>query len=80
MNEILVERSNNYSFNERKRSDYTKSKLSGYGTEKVSFLASKIWDILPNKIKAAKSLAIFKRKIIKKWIPWECPCRLLKHM
>ena len=48
-----------------------------YGTETVSFLAPKIWDILPKDIKDSESLDIFKRKI-KKWIPLECPCRLCK--
>ena len=43
----------------------------------VSFLAPKIWDILPKDMKDSESLDIFKRKI-KKWIPSECPCRLCK--
>ena len=46
-----------------------------YGTETVSFLAPKIWDILPKEIKDSESLNIFK---ITKWIPSECPCTLCK--
>ena len=48
-----------------------------YGTETVSFLAPKIWDILPKKMKDSESLDIFKRKI-KTWIPWKRSCRLCK--
>ena len=48
-----------------------------YGSETVSFLAPKIWDILPEDIKDSESLDIFKRKA-KKWIPSKCPCRLCK--
>ena len=48
-----------------------------YGTETVSFLTPKIGDILPKDIRDSESVDIFKRKI-KKWIPWECPCKLCK--
>ena len=49
-----------------------------YGTETVSFLTPKILDLLPKDIiKDSNSLDIFKRKI-KKWIPWEHPCKLCK--
>ena len=48
-----------------------------YDTETVSFLAPKIWDILPNDIKGSESLDNFKRKM-KKWISSDCLCRLCK--
>ena len=47
-----------------------------YGTESISFLASKIWSIVPQEIKNYKSLDSFK-KSIKKWKPI-CPCWLCK--
>ena len=47
------------------------------GTETLSFLAQKLWDILPKDIKDSESLGTFKSKI-KKWIPSERPCRLCK--
>ena len=74
MNEIFVER-NNYSL--RGNNVLTRRRVNSvrYGTETVSFLAPKIWDILPKDIKDSESLDIFKRKI-KKWISSECPCRL----
>ena len=75
MNEIFVERNNNYSL--RGNNVLTRRTVNSvrYGTETVSFLAPKIWYILPNDIKDSESLDIFKSKI-KKWIPSECPCRL----
>ena len=47
------------------------------GTESLTYLAPKIWNILPTEIKEAKSLEIFKEKV-KKWVPHSCPCRLCK--
>ena len=75
MNEIFVERNNNYSL--RGNNVLTRRRVNSvkYGTETVSFVASKIWDILPKEVKDFKFLDIFKRKI-KKWIPCECSCRL----
>ena len=45
------------------------------GTESLSFLGPKIWELVPSEIKQSKSLEIFKKRI-KKWIPFQCPCRL----
>ena len=39
-----------------------------YSTESISFLAPKIWEILPNEIKDSDILQIFKAKI-KKLVP-----------
>ena len=77
MYKILVERNNNYSL--RGNNVLTRRRVNSvrYGAETVSFLAPKIGDILPIDIKDSESLDIFKRKI-KKWIPWECPCKLCK--
>ena len=65
MNEIFVERNNNYSL--RGNNVLTRRRVNSvrYGTETVSFLAPKIWDILPKDIKDSESLDIFKRKIKK---------------
>ena len=77
MNEIFVERKSNYSL--RGNNVLTRRRVNSvrYDTETVSFLAPKIWDILPKDIKDSESLDIFKRKI-KKWIPWKRPCKLCK--
>ena len=62
MNEIFVEKNNNYSL--RGNNVLTRRRVNSvrYGTETVSFLAPKIWDILPKDIKDSESLDIFKRK------------------
>ena len=46
-----------------------------HGTESLSFLRPKLWDLVPLELKQLGSLEVFKLKI-KKCIPFECPCRL----
>ena len=48
-----------------------------HDTESVSYLSSKIWDLVPNEIKESESLNSFKFKI-KRWVPKGCPCRICK--
>ena len=48
-----------------------------HGTESISFLGPKIWDLVSSDIELSQSLSIFKRKI-KKWVPLQCLCRLCK--
>ena len=49
---------------------------SGYhGTESLSFLDPKIWDLVPLVLQQLENLEVLKFKI-KKWIPFECHCRL----
>ena len=48
-----------------------------HNTESLSFLGPKIWDLVPLELKQLESLEVFKLKI-KKWIPFECPCRLCR--
>ena len=48
-----------------------------HGSESISFLGPKIWNILPDEIKQQTSPNSFK-KSVKKWKPQDCPCRLCK--
>ena len=48
-----------------------------FGVESIANIAAKIWNKIPNKIKEASSLTVFKSKI-KKWVPESCLCRLCK--
>ena len=48
-----------------------------HGSETVSTLGAKLWDILPENIKKAESIPEFKSKR-KYWIPLNCPCKLCK--
>ena len=62
MNEIFVERNNNYSL--RGNNVLTRRRVNSvrYGTETVSFLAPKIWDILPKDYKKILNLLIFSKE------------------
>ena len=62
MNEISVERNSNYSL--RGNNVLTRRRVNSmrYGTETFSFLAQKLWDILPKDIKDSESLELSKAK------------------
>ena len=62
---------NNNSFKRRR------VKSVWYGTESVSYLCPKIWDLVANEIKESESLNGFKFKI-KRWAPEGCQCRICK--
>ena len=52
-------------------------KLVYHGTECISYLGPKIWDILPDDYKTIQNFDTFKIEI-KKWKPEICPCRFCK--
>ena len=52
-------------------------KTAYHGTESLSYLGPKIWDILPEKLRNMDNLESFKKEI-KTWRPDNCPCRLCK--
>ena len=70
-NDEFVNTRNHFVFRARKISS------TYFGRECISFLAPKIWDLVPEDIKTAKSLSIFKSKI-NSWIPKDCPCLLCR--
>ena len=49
-----------------------------YGTESLTNLGAKIWNLLPNEYKEIKSLSTFKSRI-SNWVTDECPCRMFKN-
>ena len=57
------------SYNLRKNNTFEKRKVHSvyHGTESLSFLGSKIWDLVPLDLKQLE---------IRTWIPFECSCRL----
>ena len=69
----------NTSYNTRnKRKFHSRSiKSVAFGSETLSHLASKIWELVPVEIKNVESVASFKRAI-KKQKPVNCPCRLCR--
>ena len=66
-------------YNLRRNSTFERRQVHSvyHGTESLSFLGPKIWDLVPLELKQLESLEVFKLKI-KKWIPFECPCRLCR--
>ena len=77
LNEVFVPRQRSYDLRGDNFLERRRVKSVRYGTESISFLAPKIWEILPNEIKDSATLQIFKTKI-KTWVPVDCPCRLCK--
>ena len=77
VNKVFQKRTSSY--NLRANSNfYTRPVHSVYnGTESLSFLGPKIWELVPEDAKQSESLDVFKNKI-KKWVPSRCPCRLCR--
>ena len=77
LNDIIVPVSRPYNFHRSDTLQRRRVNSVRYGTELISFLGPKIWDLAPSDIKLSQSLSISKRKI-KKWVILQCPCRLFK--
>ena len=77
LNEIFQNRALLY--NLRTNSNFSSRQVHSvyHGTESLSFLGPKIWELVPEDTKQSESLKIFKNKI-KKWVPSRCPCRLCR--
>ena len=77
LNEIFQNRA--LPFNLRTNPNFSSRQVHSvyHGTESLSFLGPKIWELVPEDTKQSESLKIFKNKI-KKWVPSRCPCRLCR--
>ena len=66
-------------YNLRQVSEFSRPMVKSvyHGTESISYLGPKIWDILPEKLKNIDNLGHFKRET-KIWKTDNCPCRLCK--
>ena len=71
--------SDNNSYNLRSGSHLSRPIVyaTHYGTESITNLGAKIWELVPQNIKEENFLSSVKNKV-KKWIPQNCPCRLCK--
>ena len=49
-----------------------------FGEDSLKHFGTLIWDLIPNVVKNADNLEIFKSKI-RSWSPGKCPCRLCKQ-
>ena len=78
MNDIFKQKDNSHS-NLRQTSESSRPLVKSVckGSESVSFLETKIWDMLPDDDKYRDNLNTFKNKI-KKWKTKNCPFRLCK--
>ena len=67
----------NTSYNTRNKSKFHLRSIKSVtlGSETLSHLAPKIWELVPVEIKNVDSVASFKRAI-KEWKPIYCPCHL----
>ena len=64
-----------------RHSTYFKSrKISStlHGSESLSYLGPRIWELLPDSLKNASNLTTFKNQI-KKWAPEKFPCRICRR-
>ena len=73
---IKLNRPSTYNLRTRQELYSRNPKTVRYGTETISFLAPKIWAVVPQNIKNCTSFSPFKINI-RKWKP-DCPCRLCK--
>ena len=53
------------------------ARTTNFGIETTPFIGHKLWQMLPNDIKTANSLAVFKNRI-KTWKGEKCNCRLCR--
>ena len=67
------------SYNLRQVSEFSRPMVKSvyHGTESISYLGPKIWDILSEKLKNIDNLGHFKKEITP-WKPDNCACRLCK--
>ena len=66
-------------YNLRQVSEFSRPMVKSvyHGTESISCLGPKLWDILPEKLKNVDNLEYFEKQI-KTWKPDNCPSRLCK--
>ena len=65
LDDILVPISHPYNFHRNDTLQRRRVNSARHGTEPISFIGSKIWDLVPSDIKLLQYLRIFKRKIKK---------------
>ena len=74
---IFIQKTLHYNFRENRDFRIRSVKSVYHGSESISYLGPKIWEIVPAKVKETNSLKSFKIEICK-WVPQSCPCRLCK--
>ena len=77
MNDIFKKRNVTYNFRKNSTFETRNIKSVYYGSETISFIGPKIWELLPSNIKDSENLNIFKSNI-KSWKPEHRPYRLCR--
>ena len=79
MNEIFVKNVQHY-YALRKKTEFNRNSVKTVynGTETLTFLRPRIWEIVPDYIEESSSFHEFKLNI-KLWNPENCQCRLCKR-
>ena len=75
----LFARRNEHPYNLRQNAEFLQPLVSSVrcGTESISYVGPKIWDMVPDTYKNIDSQYNFK-KVFKKWKTENCPCRICK--
>ena len=79
MKDIFVDRNTGYDLRHGNDSQFPKVRTTKYGIETISFHGNRLLSTLPNIIKQASTLPIFKSHI-KCWKGENCNCRLAKYI
>ena len=77
LTEIFLQKENSYSLRNSLTLRGRSIKTVMYGSENISSLGPKIWDVLPTELKRIVSPTLFKKKICES-APKNCPCHLCK--
>ena len=77
MKDIFPDRNTGYDLRHGNNSQRPKVHTITYGIETISFLGNRLWSTIPNTIKQASTLPIFKSQI-KCWKGENCNCRICK--
>ena len=75
--ELFTKVDHQYDLRNKRTWESQNIRTTKFGSETFTNLGPKIWNIIPNDIKASSSLLQFKAKI-KSWKPVGCPCKLCK--
>ena len=77
LTEMFPQRESNYHLRNSTTLQGRSIKTVMYGSETISSLEPRIWDIQPTELKRIVSPTPFKKNI-REWPPKNCPCRLCK--
>ena len=77
LKELLSFNVRNYNLRSQSTLKRIKTNSVYFGSESLSSLAPKIWDLVPDSFKNENSLERFKNRI-KTWTIDKCPCRICK--